>query len=115
MHLVWMGTDETSDQLKAMAFLRTHIEPHLSPFLFQHQPHDHVMRKDEAQGDDFENAVVYVLSNPVRADLIEDARHWPYSGCLVPGYPNLAPFQDDFWQKFWRIYFKHAWKYGEAK
>ena len=115
MHLIWMGTEAASDQLKAMAFLRTHLEPNLSPCVFQHQPHDHVMRKDEAQGEEFENAILYLLNNPVRAGLVEKVGDWAFTGCMVPGYPNLIPFQNDYWQKFWRIYFKRAWNHGEAE
>ena len=25
-------------------------------------------------------------------------------GCLVPGYPDLTPWQNDYWDLFWRIY-----------
>ena len=114
MHLVWMGMQESTDQLQAMAFLRTHLEPHLSPFTFQHQAHDHVMRKDESRGADFENALLYVFHNPVRAGLVDEAKQWNFAGCVLPGYPKLWPFQEDFWQKFWRIYFKQAWKYGDT-
>src|SRR5262249_41736998 len=27
----------------------------------------------------------------------------PETGCLVPGYPELALWQDDYWERFWRV------------
>jgi hypothetical protein len=29
---------------------------------------------------------------------------WPYTGCLLPGYPKLNPSAAGFWPKFWRLY-----------
>ncbi|HXR48643.1 MAG TPA: hypothetical protein VN784_14505 [Candidatus Limnocylindrales bacterium] len=29
---------------------------------------------------------------------------WPYGGAIVPGYPTLHPWQEDFWPKFWKLY-----------
>jgi len=47
-HLVWMGLRRESDQLNAMKFLRTHLEPVLGKGReWQHQPHDHVLREEE--------------------------------------------------------------------
>ncbi len=37
IHLVWMGLQLSSDQLQAMAFLRTYLTPLLSPVKLQHQ------------------------------------------------------------------------------
>jgi hypothetical protein len=31
---------------------------------------------------------------------------WPYTNCIVPGYPKLKPLDGDFWQGFWKIYVK---------
>jgi len=46
VHLIWMGMRYGSDQLNAMKFLRTHLEPALgSGREWQHQPHDHVLRE----------------------------------------------------------------------
>src|SRR5882724_10936174 len=48
LHLIWMGLRRESDQLKAMKFLRTHLEPTLGRGRkWQHQPHDHVLREQE--------------------------------------------------------------------
>ncbi len=115
LHLLLMGTDETSDQRISIAFLRTHLEPELRPFTFQHQPHDHVLRKEETKHQAFETTAGYVIQNPVRSGLVTEARDWSYGGCLLPGYPRLHLFQDDYWEKFWRIYFKLTWPHGEKK
>jgi putative transposase len=29
---------------------------------------------------------------------------WPYAGAIIPGYPSLAPWKDDFWPKFWCLF-----------
>jgi hypothetical protein len=29
---------------------------------------------------------------------------YKYTGCLVPGYPDLKPFQAGYWDLFWRLY-----------
>ncbi|HEY8991760.1 MAG TPA: hypothetical protein VIM46_07270, partial [Luteolibacter sp.] len=44
LHFIWIGVTETSDQRKAMIFLRRHLAARLVPACFQHQPHDHVLR-----------------------------------------------------------------------
>jgi hypothetical protein len=38
--------------------------------------------------------------------LIKPTGFWPYTGCIVPGYPKLSPQAEDFWPKFWKIYAK---------
>src|SRR5437899_9462822 len=48
LHLIWMGMRRESDQLNAMKFLRTYLEPALNGAReWQHQPHDHVLREKE--------------------------------------------------------------------
>jgi len=49
LYLVWMGLRPDSDQPKGMAFLRTYLEPDLSPVKFQPQPHDSVLRQPERE------------------------------------------------------------------
>lgn len=50
----------------------------------------------------------YIARNPERKELVlHDAfREYAYTGCLVPGYPDLNPFQPNFWNLFDRIYSK---------
>ena len=106
LHLVWMGICRQTDQLRAMAFLRTHLEPALAPYCFQHQPHDHVLGEKERTGGAFEAICSYIAANPVRDELVPKAEDWRFSGAVVPGYPTLNPFQPDYWEKFWRIHSK---------
>lgn len=116
LHMIWMGTDERGggkgDQQKLMAFFRTHLKRVISPARLQHQAHDHVLREDERRRKMFATVCNYILANPVEAGLAVAASEWPYSGCVVPGYPDLQPFQENFWGVFWRIYWK---KRGEEK
>ena len=104
VHLIWMGVNEGSDQRLATRFLRSCLSPLLKPHLWQHQPHDHVLREDERRKGAFTAMVRYIAENPVRAELTDDMRAWPYTGCVVPGYPDLHPLKVDFWDKFWRLY-----------
>ena len=105
LHFIWMGTRRETDQLNAMKFLRTHLEPALGHGRqWQHQPHDHVLREIERRRDAFARFCFYTLANPVRAELVARERDWPYSGAVVPGYPALDLFAEDHWERFWRLY-----------
>jgi len=104
LHLVWMGLRLDTDQLNGMSFLRTHLGPRLAPQRFQHQAHDHVLKEEERRHSVFATACHYDLANPLRAGLVNSPNKWPFSGCIVPGYPTLHPLQDDFWRKFWKLY-----------
>ncbi len=106
IHLVWMGLSERSgNQAVAMEFLRRHLRPALpNGVAFQHQAYDHVLRQHESEGTVFENACLYILDNPVRANLADDRLDWPYSGAIVPGYPDLDPNDGGYWELFWRIF-----------
>lgn len=104
LHLVWMGTSRESDQLNGMAFLRTHLKPLLTPHRFQHQPYDNVLRDKERERGAFAKVCSYILANPQRKSLVQEPQDWKFRGAIVPGYPRLDPFEDDYWEKFWRIY-----------
>ena len=107
LHLVWMGTRRESNQLNAIKFLRTQIEPALGGGRqWQHQPHDHVLREEERRRNAFASFCFYTLANPVRAGLSKIESDWPYSGALVPGYPTLHPFNEGYWELFWKRYVK---------
>ena len=99
-----MGLRRDSDQINGMAFLRTHLEPFLAPARFQPQPQDNVLREEERKRTAFARVCFYVAANPVRAGLMNENDVWPYTGCLLLGYPKLKPGDGDFWPKFWRIY-----------
>lgn len=104
LHLVWMGLRRDTDQLNGMAFLRTHLEPVLKPAKFQPQAQDDVLRERERKRHAFAKVCFYIAANPVRAGLMMETEVWPYTGCVVPGYPKLNPVGEDFWPKFWKMY-----------
>ena len=105
LHLIWMGMRRESDQLNAMKFLRTQLEPALGGGrVWQHQPHDHVLREKERMRNAFASFCFYTLANPVRAELVKSEKEWPYSGAVVPGYPTLHPLADGYWELFWKLY-----------
>ena len=104
LHLVWMGLRRESDQLNGMMFLRRQLTPVLAPRRFQHQAHDHVLREEERKRGAFASVCFYILANPVRAALVERPKDWPYSGAIVPGYPDLNPRREEFWELFWKLY-----------
>jgi len=107
LHLIWVGLRLESDQLNAMKFLRTYLEPELGDKReWQHQPHDHVLREEERMRNAFASFCFYTLANPVRGELVKTEREWPYLGAIVPGYPDLYPFEDGYWELFWKLYSK---------
>lgn len=106
LHLLWMGLRKDSDQMNGMAFLRTYLEPELAPARFQPQPQDEVLREEERKRNAFAKVCFYIAANPVRAKLIGETKIWPFTGSVIPGYPNFNPHADDFWPKFWRVYGK---------
>jgi len=106
LHFVWMGLRLDTDQLNGMAFLRTHLEPALKPAKFQPQAQDNVLREEERKRNAFAKVCCYIAANPVLAELIKEPEPWPYTGCVVPGYPKLHPADESYWPKFWKIYEK---------
>jgi putative transposase len=108
MHLLWIGIADGSDQINAMRFFRKHVNDVLGRigFTFQHQPYDHVLREDERQERAVEELVEYIARNPERKGLVpvDGFATYKFSGCLVPGYPELQPWAKDYWPRFWRCY-----------
>lgn len=102
-HLLWAGLTPKSDQIVAMEFFRKHLRLHLRPFDWQPQSFDHVLREKERERNAFRTTAIYILENPVRKGLVAEASDYPYSGALVAGYPDLGPFREDFWERFWKI------------
>jgi REP element-mobilizing transposase RayT len=106
LHLVWMGLRLDTDQLNGMAFLRTYLEPELSPWKFQPQPQDEVLREEQRKRNAFAKVCFYIAANPVRAELLAKSGDWPFIGSVIPGYPRLNPLAGEDWPKFWKIYSK---------
>jgi REP element-mobilizing transposase RayT len=84
-------------------------QPPQSPIRWELQPqaYDHVLRAEERKQNAFAKVCFYILANPVRAELVKCEKDWPFSGAVVPGYPDLYPFQEDYWELFWKIYCRH--------
>lgn len=108
IHMLWIGILQSSDQRHAAKYFRKQLNPILEKLnaRFQGQPFDHVLRDEQRERGAFEGVVEYIARNPERAGLVpRDAfREYKYTGCLMPGYPELSPWQNDYWQRFWRIY-----------
>lgn len=107
-HMMWIGIMNESDQLPAMKHFRTRLNQALAALnrTLQSQAFDHVLKDDERQEDAFRDVCEYIARNPERANLIGVDRYaeYKYSGCIVPGYPEMKPFTDDYWPRFWRAY-----------
>jgi putative transposase len=107
MHLLWLGILKSSDQLLAMKYLRSQLRPVLKKHdvELQTQAFDHVLRDDERQPAAFQNIAEYIARNPEREGLmpVDGFREYAFSGCLIPGYPDLSPFQPKFWELFDRL------------
>jgi len=108
LHLLWIGVLDGSDQRNAAKYFRKQLNPVLEKLeaRLQKQPYDHVLREEERAKDAFEIVVEYIARNPERAALVKPDcyQEYPYTGCLVPGYPELRPGQSDYWERFWRTY-----------
>lgn len=111
IHLFWLGLKLQSDQRNAMRALRKHVQAELLRrssggvvFELQKQAHDSVLRERDRTRGALSAACFYILDNPRRKGLVADPRDWPYLGAIVPGYPFLHPFSEDFWPLFWRLY-----------
>ncbi|HLW66324.1 MAG TPA: hypothetical protein VKS79_13505 [Gemmataceae bacterium] len=108
IHLLCVGILDLCDQRLAVRYLRKQLNPILEKLgaRFQKQPHDHVLHDDQRQRTAFEDIVEYIARNPERAGLVREGefRNYSYTGCLMPDYPELSPWQEDYWERFWRIY-----------
>jgi len=103
-HLIWIGQEPASDQLKATAFLRKHIRAICSIIDLQDRAHDHVIREDERARNLFSDTCNYVRLNPVRAGLVEKWNEYPYLGMMIAGYPTLTWLSENPLGWFWRIH-----------
>ena len=107
-HFVWMGLDEASDLKLAAEFFRRQTNSLLAPMSWQKEPFDHVLREHERKRGAFGSVCYYVLENPVRKGLAEKWADWAFSGAILPGYPDVDPRREDFWDVFWEIYYKRV-------
>jgi putative transposase len=107
-HLLWLGIVSNCDQLLAARYFRKHLNLALETFgaRLQRESYDHVLRDEERRQSAFEKTVEYLARNPERKALVplDSFRNYPYTGTLVPGYPELNLWRPDFWDRFWRAY-----------
>jgi hypothetical protein len=66
------------------------------------------LREEQRKRGAFQSVCHYVCENPVRAGLCADWKEWTNTGALLAGSPDLNPRDDDFWERFWRIFAKVA-------
>ncbi|MCB1229411.1 MAG: hypothetical protein KDN19_04055 [Verrucomicrobiae bacterium] len=111
-HLLWIGYKSDSDQRPAAKFLRTQANrllQSLGDFRLQKQPYDNVLRQKDRDRDAFAKVACYIRENPLRAGLIQEESKlpdYPYDGCVIPGYPSLSIWDDEFWERFWNIHYR---------
>ena len=104
VHLVWIGLHPESDQLNAMAFLRTHFAKLIIPTELEHQAYDRVYRESNQGMDSIRCWIQYAVQNPVMEQLTCSPDQWPWMGCMVPGIPRLHPLEDRFWGVFGKLH-----------
>ncbi len=106
VHMLWSGLTESSDQLLAMKHLRTETNDCLKRigFELQRQSYDQVLKEEELGRDAIESLVDYIARNPERQGIVahDEFASYPYTSCLMPGYPQLRPFAPDSWDRLWR-------------
>lgn len=106
LHILWMGTDPSSDQLRAASFFRKHLNFLLRrhQVTLMEQAYDHVLKEHEREKGAFESMLFYITENPARAKLVEKADNWEFSGSAASGYPDFDWRDDKFTEKLWKIY-----------
>jgi len=107
IHMLWMGLFESSDQRLAMRHFRDRFNDVLERLQveLQGQAYDDVLKDEERKEESIEAVCDYIARNPERAGLvpIDGYADYKFTGCLVPGYPELTPFAADYWTRYWRI------------
>ncbi|MEM9943767.1 MAG: hypothetical protein AAF939_19545, partial [Planctomycetota bacterium] len=93
IHMVWIGIDDQSDQLKASKYFRKQLGIPLGKLglSLQHQAYDRVLRENDRQESDLQGLVEYIARNPERAGIVavDGYQNYPYTNCLIPGHPEL--------------------------
>ncbi|XZE17502.1 hypothetical protein SH449x_002776 [Pirellulaceae bacterium SH449] len=108
VHMLWMGLIPSCDQLTAIKFFRTRVNEVLRKigYELQLQGFDHVLKDHELEETAFEGVFEYIARNPERKQLVQEDHYakYPYTSCIVPGYPELTLFSPDFWDRLDRIH-----------
>ena len=108
IHLLWVGILPSCDQRLAARYFRQQLTPILNKLgaSLQKQGYDHVLKEDERQPAAFADVFEYIARNPERARLlpVNGYRDYAYTGCLMPGYPELKIWEEKFLDRFWKIF-----------
>ncbi len=106
LHMLWHGLTASSDQLRAIAFFRKASNESLARigYQWQNQAHDRVLRQEEIEANELQGIGEYIARNPERSNLVpaDGYASYKYTGCLLPGYPELRLFESDSWTRIWR-------------
>ena len=106
MHFLWTGLTPGADQLVAAKAIRRELNRCLEriQFRLQAQAYDHVLKSEEVEGNAVETIAEYIARNPERKGLIpvDHFARYPYTGCLIPGFPSLRLFGERGWDDVWR-------------
>jgi putative transposase len=101
IHLVWMGLRRHSDQRNGKNFFES-----MSAYTCAHTASNtRRMMKERLRGA-FAKVCFYVVDNARRAELVKNAKDWPFAGAIVSGYPELHPLAENFWPSFWKVYLR---------
>ena len=108
IHLLWAGLFDATDQINAVKFFRTRVNEPLRKigFELQLQGYDHVLKEDELKQNALEQVFDYIARNPERKNLvpIDDFAKYPFTNCVIPGYPEIVPFIPNFWDRLSRVH-----------
>jgi len=106
IHLLWAGLSADSDQRTAMRTLRRETNNCLRGigYALQKQAYDHVLQGEEQDRSAIEDTVEYIARNPERKAMIavDQFAAYPYTGCVLPGFPSVRLFGDAGWESLWR-------------
>ena len=107
-HFLFIGLSDSSDQKNAVKFLRRAWNARLASAgcELQKQAHDHVLDESERNPSAFEDTLLYILNNPVRARLVEAREEWPFLGAIAAGFPEFDPRREfaDHCRQVWKIH-----------
>lgn len=106
IHMLWCGLAEATDQRSAMKRFRRDVNGCLRQigFEFQLQPYDHVLKEQESEVSAIEEVIEYIARNPERKGLVpvDQFASYAFTGCLLPGFPEVRLFEDKSWDTIWR-------------
>ncbi|WP_050027559.1 transposase [Verrucomicrobium sp. BvORR034] len=107
-HLLIVGTSFESDQRLFIRYLKRHSSSHplwtKLGIEWQKDSYDHVLRNAERGPQEFQNTARYIANNPVRAEIVEAAEDYPFTGVMLPGYATLRWHDERYWSVFWQLH-----------